>query len=416
MKRMKKLIGILLFVLTFGLASTITIPQIGTCVDVQAATVSLNKRSTSVYIGKTTQLKVKNYTGKIRWSSSNTSIATVSSTGKVKGKKAGTVTISARAGKKTLKCKVSVRSVIRVSPKKIYLDGTDDATITVTLKKNCDVSYSVSNSGIISCSWDDDWYKGGKETYLYITGERTGTTYITITNKYNNEKARIKVVVDLQYDDSDDDVDDDIDDDNTTVKVNGVNISSSSESLYVGDSVNLSAEVYPSNATDRGITWYSDNTSVAKVSDYGRVEAVSSGQATITAKSNNGHTASCIITVMTPINVKLPNTPVTIKSYDYGGGLRRACIITNVRFECGIKVSDSYSCRIYIDGKKTYDFGGNTISSPCPVGYKIYRNGAVIKSGVIYSTALGVGESFIDCSGNLFLAPGNYELQLLDVR
>ena len=398
MKRMKKFIGILLFVLTFGLASTITIPQIGTCVDVQAATVSLNRRSTSVYIGKTTQLKVKNYTGKIRWSSSNTSIATVSSTGKVKGKKAGTVTISARAGKKTLKCKVTVRSVISVSPKEIYLDGTDDATITVKLKHRCGLRYSITSPYVVSCSWDKQWYENNTVAYLYITGERTGTTYVTITNTFNNEKVRIKVVVD------------------TTVKVEGVNISSNSESLYVGDNVKLSADVYPSNATDRGITWYSDNTSVAKVSDYGRVEAVSSGQATITAKSNNGHTASCIITVMTPINVKLPNTPVTIKSYDYGGGLRRACIITNVRFECGIKVSDSYSCRIYIDGKKTYDFGGNTISSPCPVGYKIYRNGAVIKSGVIYSTALGVGESFIDCSGNLFLAPGNYELQLLDVR
>ncbi|NSF41391.1 Ig-like domain-containing protein [Blautia wexlerae] len=398
MKRMKKFIGILLFVLTFGLASTITIPQIGTCVDVQAATVSLNRRSTSVYIGKTTQLKVNNYTGKIRWSSSNTSIATVSSTGKVKGKKAGTVTISARAGKKTLKCKVTVRSVISVSPKEIYLDGTDDATITVKLKHRCGLRYSITSPYVVSCSWDKQWYENNTVAYLYITGERTGTTYVTITNTFNNEKVRIKVVVD------------------TTVKVEGVNISSNSESLYVGDSVKLSADVYPSNATDRGITWYSDNTSVAKVSDYGRVEAVSSGQATITAKSNNGHTASCIITVMTPINVKLPNTPVTIKSYDYGGGLRRACIITNVRFECGIKVSDSYSCRIYIDGKKTYDFGGNTISSPCPIGYKIYRNGAVIKSGVIYSTALGVGESFIDCSGNLFLAPGNYELQLLDVR
>lgn len=398
MKRMKKFIGILLFVLTFGLASTITIPQIGTCVDVQAATVSLNKRSTSVYIGKTTQLKVNNYTGKVRWTSSNTSIATVSSAGKVKGKRIGTVTINARAGKKTLKCKVTVRSVISVSPKEIYLDGTDDATITVKLKHRCGLRYSIASPYVVSCSWDKQWYENNTVAYLYITGERTGTTYVTITNTFNNEKVRIKAVVD------------------TTVKVEGVNISSSSENLYVGDSVKLSAEVYPSNATDRGITWYSDNTSVAKVSDYGRVEAVSSGQATITAKSNNGHTASCIITVMTPINVKLPNTPVTIKSYDYGGGLRRACIITNVRFECGIKVSDSYSCRIYIDGKKTYDFGGNTISSPCPVGYKIYRNGAVIKSGVIYSTALGVGESFVDCSGNLFLAPGNYELQLLDVR
>ena len=416
MKRMKKFIGILLFVLTFGLASTITIPQIGTCVDVQAATVSLNRRSTSVYIGKTTQLKVNNYTGKIRWSSSNTSIATVSSTGKVKGKKAGTVTISARAGKKTLKCKVSVRSVIRVSPKKIYLDGTDDATITVTLKKNCDVSYSVSNSGIISCSWDDDWYKGGKETYLYVTGERTGTTYITITNKYNNEKARIKVVVDLQYDDSDDDVDDDIDDDNTTVKVNGVNISSSSESLYVGDSVNLSAEVYPSNATDRGITWYSEDKNIATVSEYGRVEAVSAGQTRIIAKSNDGgYTASCTVTVQSPVNVKLPQTPITIKYYDYRGNIRKACTVTNVRFACR-KSGNEYYYQIFIDGEKTFDTDGKYISSNCPVGYKLYRNGVVVKSGTIFTTEVSVGERFADCYTNGFIDAGNYELKLLDVQ
>ena len=110
MKRMKKLLSLFLCVILIGCLFNIN--------NVQAATVSLNKKSTSVYIGKTTQLKVNNYTGKIKWTSSNTSIATVSSTGKVKGKKAGTVTISARAGKKTLKCKVSVRSVIRVSPKR----------------------------------------------------------------------------------------------------------------------------------------------------------------------------------------------------------------------------------------------------------------------------------------------------------
>lgn len=398
MKKMKKFIGILLFVLTFGLASTITIPQIGTCVDVQAATVSLNKRSTSVYIGKTTQLKVKNYTGKIRWSSSNTSIATVSSTGKVKGKKAGTVTISARAGKKTLKCKVSVRSVIRVSPKEIYLDGTDDATITVTLKKNCDVSYSVSNSGIISCSWDDDWYKGGKETYLYVTGERTGTTYITITNKYNNEKARIKVVVD------------------TTVKVEGVNISSSSESLYVGDSVNLSAEVYPSNATDTEIEWYSEDKNIATVSEYGRVEAVSAGQTRIIAKSSDGgYTASCTVTVQSPVNVKLPQTPVTIKYYDYRGNVRKACTVTNVRFEYH-KSGNQYYYKIFIDGEKTFDTDGKYISSYCPVGYKLYRNGVVVKSSTISTTDISVGERFADCYTNGFIDAGNYELKLLDVQ
>ena len=196
MKRMKKLLSLFLCVILIGCLFNIN--------NVQAATVSLNKKSTSVYIGKTTQLKVNNYTGKIKWSSSNTSIATVSSTGKVKGKKAGTVTISARAGKKTLKCKVTVRSVISVSPKTLYMDGVDDETIKVTLKKSCGLRYSISNPDIVSCSWDDDWYKNGKVTYLYVTAEKTGTTYITISNKYSSEKAKIKVVVDIDSDDGDD--------------------------------------------------------------------------------------------------------------------------------------------------------------------------------------------------------------------
>lgn len=398
MKRMKKFIGILLFVLTFGIATTVTIPQIGNCIEVQAATISLNKKSTSVYIGKTTQLKVNNYIGKIKWTSSNTSIATVSSTGKVKGKKAGTVIISARAGKKTLKCKVNVRSVISVSPKEIYLDGTDDATITVKLKHRCGLRYSIASPYVVSCSWDKQWYENNTVAYLYITGERTGTTYITITNTFNNEKVRIKAVVD------------------TTVKVEGVNISSSSENLYVGDSVNLSAEVYPSNATDRGITWYSEDENIATVSEYGRVEAVAAGQTRIIAKSSDGgYTESCVITVQSPVNVKLPPTPVTIKYYDYRGNVRKACTVTNVRFEYH-KSGNQYYYQIFIGGEKIYDVDGNYKSSYCPVGYKLYRNGVVVKSSTISTTDVSVGEKFADCYTNGFLDAGNYELKLLDVQ
>lgn len=193
MKRIKKLIGILLFVLTFGLASTITIPQIGTCVDVQAATVSLNKRSTSVYIGKTTQLKVKNYTGKIRWSSSNTSIATVSSTGKVKGKKAGTVTISARAGKKTLKCKVTVKTILAVSPKTVTISEGQSTNIKVRYSGKNSVYYDIDDTDVASCKWSKNW--SGNYTTLVITGKSAGQTKVYITNDDNKEKYVINVTV-----------------------------------------------------------------------------------------------------------------------------------------------------------------------------------------------------------------------------
>lgn len=398
MKKIKKYIGILLFILTFGLATTVTIPQIGNCIEVQAATISLNRKSASIYIGKSTQLKVNNYTRKIKWSSSNTQVATVSSTGKVTGRRSGSVIISATAGKKTLKCKVNVKSVINVSPKEIYLDGTDDATVKITLKHRCGLRYSIASPYVVSCSWDKQWYENNTVAYLYITGERTGTTYVTITNTFNNEKVRIKVTVD------------------TTVKVEGVNISSSSESLYVGDSVKLSAEVYPSNSTDREITWYSEDENIATVSEYGRVDGVAAGQTRIIAKSSDGgYTASCIVTVNYPINVKLPQTPITIRNYGFNGGVRKSCIITNVKTESR-KMGNSYFLKIKVDGEKTYDQSGANVSGFCSIGYKLYRNGAVVKSGTIYTTQISVGERFVDCYQEIVVDAGDYELQLLDVQ
>ena len=57
------------------------------------------------------QLKMLNTKQKYRWSSSNTKVATVSSTGKISGKSAGTAYVSARsASGKTFKCKVTVKN------------------------------------------------------------------------------------------------------------------------------------------------------------------------------------------------------------------------------------------------------------------------------------------------------------------
>lgn len=394
MKKLKKLLYVLICVIMVGCMFNIH--------DVQAAKVKVNKTKASIYIGKTFKLKVTGTKAATTWWSDNESVATVSeNTGKVTGKKKGTAVIYGYVNNKALsvvKCKVTVNSVISVSSKEIYLDGTDDATVKVTLKQACGLRYSIANSYVASCSWDDGWYENNKVTYLYVTGNNTGTTYITITNKFNNEKVKIKVIVD------------------TTVKVEGVNISSSSESLYVGDSVNLSAEVYPSNATDTEIEWYSEDKNIATVSEYGRVEAVATGQTRIIAMSSDGgYTASCTVTVQSPVNVKLPQTPITIKNYGYRGTLRKACTITNVRFACR-KSGNEYYYQIFIDGEKTFDTDGNYISSNCPVGYKLYRNGVVVKSGTIFTTEISVGERFADCYANGFIDAGNYELKLLDVQ
>lgn len=71
----------------------------------------ISSSNTSLYRGKTAQLKMLNTKQKYRWSSSNVKVATVSSTGKISGKNVGTAYVSARsASGKTFKCKVTVKN------------------------------------------------------------------------------------------------------------------------------------------------------------------------------------------------------------------------------------------------------------------------------------------------------------------
>lgn len=74
--------------------------------------IKLNKSSVSTYIGKTVTLKatVSGTKNKVSWSSSNSKIATVKN-GKVTGKKAGTVKITAKVGGKTVTCTVIVKGI-----------------------------------------------------------------------------------------------------------------------------------------------------------------------------------------------------------------------------------------------------------------------------------------------------------------
>ena len=77
-------------------------------IPVYAAKPKLNKTSATITAGKTVQLKVKGTKAKVKWSSNNKSVATVSKNGKVKGIKEGTATITAKVAGKKLKCKVKV--------------------------------------------------------------------------------------------------------------------------------------------------------------------------------------------------------------------------------------------------------------------------------------------------------------------
>ena len=84
------------------------------------------------------------------------------------------------------------------------------------------------------------------------------------------------------------------------VPVSSITISSTSAELIIGETLQLSATVSPSTATDKTVGWTSSNASIATVSPTGLVKAVAEGNCSITA-SCNGKIATCAITVKKPI-------------------------------------------------------------------------------------------------------------------
>lgn len=80
--------------------------------------IKINKTKATIYVGKSTTLKLTGTTDTVKWKTSNKKIATVSQKGKVKGIKKGKVTITATVNKKNYKCVVTVKKakVVKITP------------------------------------------------------------------------------------------------------------------------------------------------------------------------------------------------------------------------------------------------------------------------------------------------------------
>lgn len=118
------------------------------------------------------------------------------------------------------------------------------------------------------------------------------------------------------------------------VDVTGISLNSTSANLTIGETKTLTATVAPANATNKSVTWTSNNPSVATVID-GVVTAVTAGNATITATTNDGgFTATCTITVTKTYpggtfigETKANGTEIKIELYSHPSGRVRLFMI-----------------------------------------------------------------------------------------
>jgi uncharacterized protein YjdB len=83
----------------------------------------------------------------------------------------------------------------------------------------------------------------------------------------------------------------------TTKQIVNTSLSSTEDTIRVGETLQLQAILSPSNAVDQSVTWSSSSKGVATVSSSGLVTGIAGGKTTITAKSSSGATATCKIVV-----------------------------------------------------------------------------------------------------------------------
>ncbi len=262
---------------------------------VAKCTVYIGKRVTGIKLnataktlsakGKTTLLKatVAPTTAafqSVTWKSSNTKVATVSSSGRVTAKANSgscTITATARDGSgKTAKCALYIgKHVTSVKLDKTFYTLTGKGK-TFQLKKivapttaaNKRVTWSSSNTKVATVSTT------GKVTAKASSGKAT----ITATAQDGAKTAKCTVYIGK--------------------RVTGIKLNATAKSIGKGSTYTLKPTFAPTTAANKTLSWKSSNTSVATVSSKGVVTAKAIGTATITVKTQDGaKTATCKVTV-----------------------------------------------------------------------------------------------------------------------
>lgn len=258
--------------------------------NIEAKSINLNKSSLTLKVGKTTTLiatiNPSNATDKtVHWKSTNSSIVTVNN-GKITAIKEGnaTITASTNCNCKEAICKVTVKanstivnvSSITLNKTSITLEKGKTTTLTATINPsnatNKNVTWSSNNTNVATVN-------NGT-----IKANKAGTATITAISN-NGKSASCKITVKAKEQPKP-----------STVEVTSITLNKTNVTLEKGKTTTLTATVNPSNATDKTVIWKSTNNSIATVNN-GKVTAKKAGTANIIAKSNNGKTATCKVTV-----------------------------------------------------------------------------------------------------------------------
>lgn len=156
----------------------------------------------------------------------------------------------------------------------MYVGDTNDliATIKPPSLSNTTVTWTSNNSNIVNV------------VNGVVEAKGVGTATITATTKDGVSANCIITVREKK------------------VEVSSIKLNTSNISLNEGNTYQLTATIFPENASDRTLTWSTNSPNVVTVDTNGKITAISIGQAIITAKATNGVITTCEVNVL-PIQV-----------------------------------------------------------------------------------------------------------------
>lgn len=185
-----------------------------------------------------------------------------------------------------------------------YTEGetTKTETYQITVKNRTLQSIAV-DAPTTSFNVGDDFSFGGAVTATYDDGTTKDVTSDATFSGYNMSTEGDQTVT-VSYTEGEGTKTATYDITVSAVAAQFVTVDPSEVTIVKGNTYQLRATVIPDEATDKTVTWSSDDTSVATVSEDGVVTAVAAGSAVITVKANGGAEdakSQCAVTVVDEI-------------------------------------------------------------------------------------------------------------------
>lgn len=262
-----------------------------------SASITLNHTSYKLGLGKKVQLTATvnnpNATDKsVTWSTSNKKIATVTSTGRVTGKKIGKCVIRAVANDGSgVSATCSIRVVRKVTSVKL---NRKTASVYVGNTFKLKKKIKPSNATIKTVTWSSaDNEIATVDSKGNVVGVAPGVVKIIATAKDGSNKAAACLVTVKEK-----------------VPSTGISAVNSEMTMVVGTSKSVEFTTQPNNSTDN-LYYTSDNANVVTVNSRGKVYAKALGSATVYATTTSGATAAVEIKV-----VSLNKTNINMRQYD----------------------------------------------------------------------------------------------------